>query len=100
MKLLAIMRPGEGIDVRREMAPHAREELSSLWSLYRGGVVREMYSPGGPGAILILEAASAGEAHSLLSELPLVSQSIVTLEIVELQPFSAFEMLFSSGSRS
>ena len=58
MKLLAIMRPAGGADVREAVTARARAELSVLWALYRDGVVREMHSPGGPGSVLILEAAS------------------------------------------
>lgn len=56
MKLLAIGRPrGEGAP--GEIARHAREEMRALWALYLNGVEREMYSPGGLGSVLVLEAA-------------------------------------------
>jgi hypothetical protein len=100
MKLLAIMRAPDGADVRPAIARHARGELEALWRLYRDGVVREMYSPGAPGAVLILEAASAAQASATLSELPLLSEGIMTLEMIELRPFSAIEMLFSAGERA
>jgi hypothetical protein len=94
VKLLAIMRPREGVDVAREVADHARAELRALWNLYREGLVREMYSPGGPGAVLVLEAGSITEAERALSELPLLAQRIMSLELIELRPFGAIEMLF------
>jgi hypothetical protein len=46
MKLLAIGRLREGADAR-DIAGLARAEMRSLWQLYRDGVVREAYSPGG-----------------------------------------------------
>lgn len=52
MKLLAIMRPRDGVDVRTGVERYAEAELRALWALYRDGLVREMYSPGGPGALL------------------------------------------------
>lgn len=94
MKLLAIMRLREGVDVAREVADHARAELRALWNLYREGLVREMYSPGGPGAVLVLEAGSITEAERALSELLLLAQRIMSLELIELRPFGAIEMLF------
>lgn len=100
MKLLAIARPRQDVDVRREVARHARDELRSLWQLYRDGVVREAYSPGGPGAVLILEAPSPPDAASALGELPLVAGNVMEFEIIELLPFTAFELLFSSATRS
>jgi hypothetical protein len=97
MKLLAIMRPRNGVDVRTGVARHAEAELRVLWGLYREGLVREMYSPGGPGALLVIEASSVEEAHRALSLLPLVANEIMVLELIELRPFSALQMLFSAA---
>jgi hypothetical protein len=91
------MRPRDGTDVRAQVARHADAELRALWELYRDGVVREMYSPAGPGAILVLEAESVQEAERLIAEFPLISAGVMALEIVELRPFAAIEMLFSSA---
>lgn len=95
MKLLAICRPRPGIDARETIAPYARDELKALWKLYGEGVVREMYSPGGPGAVLIVEADSLANAADALSELPFVANEIVDLEVIELRPLSAIQQLFS-----
>jgi hypothetical protein len=94
------MRPRDGIDVRAEVATHADAELRALWQLYRDGVVREMYSPGGPGAILVLESESVQEADRLVSELPLISAGVMALEVSELRPFAAIDMLFSPAPAS
>jgi hypothetical protein len=99
VKLLAIMRPRGDVDVRRELAPHAESELHALWALYREGAVREMYSPGGPGALLVLEAGSVEEAQRTLAQLPLLANEIMELELIELRPFAALQMLFSEGPR-
>lgn len=95
MKLLAIMRPTADSDVRERVMTRARSELDVLWSLYREELVREMYSPGGPGSVLILEAASIEQARERLGELPLLRDQIMTLELVELHPFAALQMLFT-----
>lgn len=95
MKLLALLRPPEGTDVRSAIAAHAHEELLVLWQLYRQGAVREMYSPGGPGAALVLESASLDLARSTLEALPLLAHEVMALELIELRPFAAIEMLFS-----
>ncbi len=95
MKLLAIMRPREGVDVQAEMAAVARLELQTLWKLHREGVVREMYSPGRPGAVLVLEGESPEAVERALSELPLLAGRVMSLELIELRPFTALEMLFS-----
>ena len=95
MKLLAIMRPENARDVRAEVAGHAAAELRALWELYKKGIVREMYSPGDPGAMLILEADSLKEAERALATKPLLAGGIMGLGMIELRPFGALEMLFS-----
>jgi hypothetical protein len=57
-----------------------------------------MYSPGGPGALLIIEASSVEEAHRVVSPLPLVANEIVALALIELRPFSALQMLCSAAA--
>jgi hypothetical protein len=74
---------------------HGREELRALWQLYSDGLVREMYSPGGPGAVLILESDSIQTAATGLASLPLIQSKTMTLELVPLHPFKPLEMLFS-----
>jgi hypothetical protein len=94
MKLLAIGRPDDGVGPR-EIACHAREEVAALWDLYRAGVVREMYSPGGPGAVLVLETPGRAEAEAALATLPLTASGLIIFEVIELKPFTAFEVLFA-----
>jgi len=96
MKMLAVGRLRDGADAH-EIARYAREEMRALWQLYRGGVVREMYSPGRPGAVLVLEAASLQQAEAALADLPLVSAELIVFEFIELHPFGAFEVLFADG---
>ncbi len=93
------MRPRDGVDAHRAIAPHAESELRALWELYRGGTVREMYSPGSPGAVLVLEADSVDAAQQVLAQLPLVANEIMTLELIGLQSFAAFQMLFRDSSQ-
>jgi hypothetical protein len=57
-----------------------------------------VYSPAGPGAVLILEADSLDLARSALDRLPLVATHVMALDVIELRPFAAFEMLFSRRS--
>ncbi len=98
MKILAILRPPEGSNVRDAVMRHARLELEALWGLYKTGFVREMYSPGGLGAILVLEDRSIEDAQSRLSGLPLLQNHIMQLELIELHPFSAIERLFETAN--
>jgi hypothetical protein len=97
MKALAIMRPARDGDLRGELMAAADDELSALWELYTEGVVREMYSPGGPGAVLVLEVDSLQDARERLSGLPLIERGLMGLEVLELAPFRALQMLFRGG---
>ncbi len=97
MKLLAIGRPRPGLDAPAEIARHAEAELRSVWRMYVDGFVREIYSPGAPGVILILEAPDAEHARASLAGLPLAASGIIDFEVIELRAFAAFEMLFDNG---
>lgn len=94
MKALAVGRPTNAEDARRAIAPFARAELEALWRLYASGTVREMYSPGGPGAVLVLDTESLDSAHEALAVLRLVANGIIRFELTLLLPFTAFATLF------
>lgn len=100
MKVLAVGRPRALVDPGSAIAPIARKELDALWRLYASGRVREMYFPGGPGAVLLLETESIDAAQTLLAELPLVTNRIVDFELIELRPVSAFATLLASTERT
>jgi len=89
------MRPRNGVDVRAEVGRHAAAELRALWQLLADGVVREMYSFAGRGAVLVLEAESLQAAEHHIAQLPLISADVMALEVTELRAFTAIEMLFS-----
>ena len=97
MKVLAIMQPAREGDLRGEVMAAANVELAALWELYTEGTVREMYSPGGLGAVLVLEAGSIEDARQRLIRLPLIERGLMALEVLELAPFRALQMLFRGG---
>jgi hypothetical protein len=99
MKLLAIGRLRQGEDAG-EIARHASQEMHALWQLYREGVAREMYWPGGPGAVLVLEAPARKDAEAALAGLPLAAGGVIVFELIELHPFGAFEVLFADRLRT
>ena len=88
MKLLAIGRLREQPDVRAWIAQLAVAEMRALWELYRADVVREMYSVGSPGAVLILEAESQDAARVVLADLPLVAGGVIDFEVSSCTPSS------------
>jgi hypothetical protein len=80
MKFLVMCKPRSGVDAQSKITPRAREELAALRQLFREGALREAYSPGGPGAVLIFEG-SRPEVESGLSRLPLVKDGLVEAEV-------------------
>jgi len=92
----AIGRPRERTHARASIAPHVQDELTELWRRYTSGAVREMYSPGRPGAVRLLEADSLGAAADTPSGLRLVAEGIIDFELIELHAFAAFGMLFAA----
>lgn len=94
MRFLAIGRLREGSDAG-DIAGLAPAEMRALWQLYCDGVVREAYSPGGPGAVLLLETTARHDAETALSGLPLAADGVIDFELIELRPFSAFAILFA-----
>src|SRR5215472_12676230 len=95
MKLLAIGRPRAGADVR-EIGVHAAAEMQALWDLYTAGTVREMYALRSPGAVLVLEAATAADAAAAVKRLPLVTAGVIEFDVIELHPFTALSMAFTA----
>lgn len=99
MKILAIGRPRDGRDVSQAIARHADAELHALWTLCRDGTVREMYSPGGRGIVLVLEVTTMEDARLPLVDLPLVEAGVIDFEVIELHPFGALSLLFADAER-
>jgi hypothetical protein len=50
------------------------------------GVLTGAWSPGHPGAVLMLEAADAEAAAGILAGFPLVEAGLITTEIIPLHP--------------
>ena len=77
-----------------EMARLAHDEAAAVWDLYASDVVVEMYLPGNPGAVLVVETTTKEEAEKMLAGLPLIKAGLIDYELIELRPFGNFERLF------
>ena len=99
MKILVIGRLRASGDVAQAIARRADAELHALWTLYRDGIVREMYSPGGPGIVLVLEVTTIGTARLALADFPLVEAGVIAFEVIAPHPFGALGMLFADTVR-
>jgi hypothetical protein len=86
VKVLVICRPRPGVECA-DIAAHAPAEMNALRELEATGVLLEAYSPGGPGAILVIDRERA-QVDEIVSSLPLVRERLVEPEVIELHPFA------------
>jgi hypothetical protein len=84
MLILVICRPAEGADPAefRRLVPAEAAALRDL----KGSVLTGAWSPGRPGAVLMLDAPDETEAARLTAGLPLVQAGLVSTEIIPLHP--------------
>ncbi|MGD0678462.1 MAG: dimeric alpha+beta barrel [Polyangiaceae bacterium] len=94
MKVLALIDVARGADIGMVRA-RIEEELRASWELYKTGVLREVYATATPTRVVfVLEAGSVAEAHSHLSEMPLVKAGLLAIELIELKAFTNWSLLF------
>lgn len=71
------------------------EEARRVWELTQAEVIREAYlRKDWPGAVLVLECATVGEAEAVLATLPLVREGLIAFELMPLGPYPGFARLF------
>lgn len=86
MRFIALCRPADGVDPQTEFAPYLAAERVALRQLRNAGVLLEAYSPGTPGAVLILEADDLTDADMRLRTLPLRTSGLLTVEVLPIEP--------------
>lgn len=95
MKLIALEIEKEGL-TSEDFQPYLKDEARAVWELYKQGIVCEIHFRADQHtAVITLECESADEAKSLLDELPLVKNGLITFNIIPLKPYTGFERLFS-----
>ena len=75
--------PGGDQDAFRRLVPG---ETVALRELKAKGLLIEAWSPGRPGAVLVLDVADEAAAAGLVAAFPLVQADLITTEIVPLHP--------------
>jgi hypothetical protein len=96
MKILAIAKVSPQTTLEN-MQPHLEAEVKHAWTLYKNGTVREMYDrQDRRGVVFVLECGSLDEARKDLDRLPLVREKLIDFEMVILEPFFYFEMMFKN----
>ena len=96
MKFLAIVDVAEGADFQRIRSELA-SELKASWALFASGALREAYATSTPTRVVfVLEAANRAAADAALHTLPLVAAGSFRVEVIELQPFVNWSLLFGN----
>jgi muconolactone delta-isomerase len=85
MQHLVICRPAEG-GAQEEFRKLVAGETAALQELKAKGILTGAWSPGGPGAVLMLEVPDETAAASLVAAFPLVQAGLITTEIIPLHP--------------
>lgn len=85
MLTLVLCHPAEGAD-QAEFRRLVPEETAALRELKSSRVLAGVWSPGHPGAVLMLDVPDEAEAERLTASLPLVQAGLISTEIVPLNP--------------
>jgi hypothetical protein len=86
MDILAICRPARNVDAKAAFLPYLPAELDALRALHASGVLAHAYSPGSPGAVLILHLPDLQAAHAATAALPLAAAGLIDVELIPLHP--------------
>jgi hypothetical protein len=87
MRVLVICRPAPGGD-QGEFRRLVPGETAALRDLKAKGILAEAWSPGRPGAVLILDVPDEPAAARLVAEFPLVQAGLITTEFIPLNPLT------------
>ncbi|HLN67952.1 MAG TPA: muconolactone Delta-isomerase family protein [Streptosporangiaceae bacterium] len=85
MRFLVICRPAAGAD-QDEFKRLVPAETAALREEKAKGTLTEAWSPGHPGAVLLLDVQDEPAAARLIAEFPLVQAALITTEIIPLHP--------------
>ena len=86
MRCLVICRPAAGGD-QDEFKRLVPAETAALREEKARGALVQAWSPGRPGAVLLLEVPDEPAAARLVAQLPLVQAALISTEIIPLHPF-------------
>lgn len=85
MQFLVICRPAASGDQEafKRLVP---AEASALREHKATGALTAAWSPGGPGAVLMLDVSDQAGADRIVSTFPLVKAGLITTEVIPLHP--------------
>ena len=87
---------------RGELGPLLKPEAQKVWEMLSSNVVRSAhYIDGGEGpvgAVLLLEVGAREEAEAHVNRLPMVEHGLLSVEILQLGPFTGLATLFTASA--
>ena len=79
-----------------QYGPYLQAEVRHGWSLYKSGIVRDIYfRQDRPGVAIIAEADSIEAAKAALAAFPLAAAGLFDWDVIPLGPFLNWEILFA-----
>ena len=89
--VILTVKPGVAREQVMKVMP---DEIRATVRLYLDGKIRQWYSRAdGKGVVFILDCKDVVEARSVMAELPLSSEQLVTLEFMALAPLAPLRLL-------
>ena len=107
MQFLLIFKPKSEL-AEDALRPIIKKENVEAWKMVTEGILRSLWylpppsaeakSPGG--SVCIFECADEAEVRKQIDRLPLVKNGFVSVELLQLNPFKGFELLFATSDGS
>lgn len=92
MKFLAIENELKIIEGNNKSLLLAKE-ARAVFELYKKEIIREIYFNDNHCAVIVLECDSIDHCKSILNNFPLVNESYINFNIMELKPYTGFDGL-------
>lgn len=100
MRILCLDKPAPGATLEKYL-PHLNAEVFHAWSLYKSGVMRDIYyRQDRPGVAIFLECESVEQAQRLLADFPLAKAGLLGFDCIPLGAFTNWESLFAAEYKS
>jgi hypothetical protein len=93
MKILAIEQEMPGVEWATVSTELMAQEARDVYQMYLSGYLREHYFNENKCAVLVLECESKTQAQTLLARLPLVTQNLISFELMELRPYDGYDRI-------
>jgi hypothetical protein len=94
LKIIAYdnFKPGVTLD---DLRPYLRDEVSNVWRLWKGGIVRENYARADVGGVVVVfECASIEEVKRYIDDFPLTKAGLIEWQYIALGSPLPLEFLF------